>query len=152
VSHACLFILTMWHFVRGCLFLCGILSGCQFSAWHFVWGAFGPWHFVLWHFVPWHYVRTPDFANSSRRIWSKNWKVNVLTIYPVELAAELETGSRLPTGELIHTARHKSTRQLSHVGVSGVCALGFTSYTSPYAEKTSIPVECRTLTLAKDRQ
>jgi len=30
---------------------------------------------------------------------SKNWKLNMLRIYPVELAAELETGSRLPTGE-----------------------------------------------------
>jgi len=44
------------------------MSGCQFSAWHFVRGAFGPWHFVLWHFVPWHYVR--DSSNISPK-WVK---------------------------------------------------------------------------------
>ena len=36
--------------------------------------------------------------------------LNMLRIYPVAFAAELETGSRLPTGEYIHTARHNSTR------------------------------------------
>ena len=34
-----------------------------------------------------------------RRIWSKNWKLNTLRIYSVELAAKLETGPRLLTGE-----------------------------------------------------
>jgi len=48
---------------------------------------------------------------SSRRIWSKNWKLNMLRILPVELAAELEIGPQLPTGELcLHSARHNSTR------------------------------------------
>jgi len=38
--------------------------------------------------------------NYSWRIWSRNWKLNILLrIYPVELTAELETGSRLPTDE-----------------------------------------------------
>jgi len=40
-----------------------------------------------------------EFATSSRRIWSRNCKLNMLRIYPVQLAAELKTGSRLPTGE-----------------------------------------------------
>jgi len=41
-----------------------------------------------------------EFATcSSRRIWSNNWTLNMLRIYPVQLAAELETGSRLPMGE-----------------------------------------------------
>ena len=44
--------------------------------------------------------RLTEFATSSRQIWSNNyWKLDLLRIYAVELAALLETGSRLPTGE-----------------------------------------------------
>jgi len=41
-------------------------------------------------------------------------------MYPVELAAEFETGSRLPpvtAGVGLHIARHHSTRQMSRVCV-----------------------------------
>jgi len=63
------------------------------------------------------------FATSLRRIWSKNWKLNMLRIYPVELAAELETPKlghdcRVPTA-----AQYDSTRQLGLVGVGGVYML-----------------------------
>jgi len=40
-----------------------------------------------------------EFATNSWQIWLKNWKLNMSRIYPVKLAAEFETGSRLPTGD-----------------------------------------------------
>jgi len=48
-----------------------------------------------------------EFATNSRRIWSRNWKLNMLRIYPVELAAELETRSRLPTDWM---SKHRPTQ------------------------------------------
>ena len=42
----------------------------------------------------------------------------MLRIYPVELTAELETGSRLPTGEyIVHTARPDTSQLDSAVGM-----------------------------------
>jgi len=48
---------------------------------------------------------------SSRRIWSKNSKLNMLKVYPVELAAELKTGSRLLT---MNTHRQTQLNSTQH--------------------------------------
>jgi len=71
------------------------------------------------------------FATSSRRIGSRNWKLNTLRICPVQLAAELETWSRLHDATQLDStckvfiffyqiSRRDSTVELSRVGVFAV--------------------------------